>query len=131
MSIQPGDVAVTFPVLLLPDGVHNEAPVVIPMQLVWVPKEALKVKARVGLVPWSLSRDLLLAGMDYPAGIGDVMLLPASEDHCELVLSSPSGRATLQVPTHLLRAFVAQTIALVPVGEESFSWDDEAGVQAW
>lgn len=59
-------------------------------------------------VVWLLGRDLLMAGCDAPAGLGDVSVLPdpVRPRLVELVLSTDSGRACLRLSGTRLRAFL-------------------------
>ena len=80
-------------------------------------------------ITWLLSRELLQAGLDRPAGDGDVRLWPAraTADVLFLHLRAPSGEALFEVSRASVTAFLRQTEALVPRGEESarLSLDDE------
>ena len=72
-------------------------------------------------ISWLLARDLLRAGLDRPAGDGDVRLWPArtTGDVLFLHLRAPSGEALFEVSRASVAAFLRGTEALVPVGEES------------
>ncbi|MFC5992907.1 SsgA family sporulation/cell division regulator [Pseudonocardia hispaniensis] len=75
---------------------------------------------------WVFARDLLAAGLDAPAGLGDVSVLPdlaAEEERVELVLSSPSGRMALPLPVAVLRSFLAATWDIVPADHETRVWE--------
>ena len=74
-----------------------------------------------GGITWLLSRELLRAGLDRPAGDGDVRLWPArgAGDGLYLHLRAPSGEALFEVSRASVAAFLRGTEALVPVGEES------------
>ena len=80
-------------------------------------------------ITWLLSRELLQAGMDQPAGDGDVRLWPAkaASDVLYLHLRAPSGEALFELSRASVAAFLRQTEALVPLGEESarLGLDDE------
>ncbi|MFJ8626387.1 SsgA family sporulation/cell division regulator [Kitasatospora sp. NPDC093550] len=71
-------------------------------------------------VTWFFARELLLDGTGGPAGEGDVRVRPVGEDRAELcvVLRSPDGRSVLRAPAAPLVAFLARTVALVPIGRE-------------
>lgn len=62
-------------------------------------------------VVWLLGRDLLVAGCDAPAGLGDVSVLPDPGRPwlVELVLSTDSGHACLRLSGTHLRAFLRRT----------------------
>lgn len=72
-------------------------------------------------ITWLLSRDLLRAGLERPAGDGDVRLWPAraSSDVLYLHLRAPSGEALFEVSRAPVAAFLRHTEALVPAGQES------------
>jgi hypothetical protein len=85
-----------------------------------------------GAITWLLSRELLQAGLDRPAGDGDVRLWPAraAADVLYLHLRAPSGEALFEVSRASVAAFLRQTEALVPLGEETarLGLDDELQV---
>ncbi len=68
-------------------------------------------------IEWVFARDLLLAGLTAPAGIGDVQIFP-SIDGVVLDLNSPDGHARLTCDTGTLREFTAQMLVAVPIGAE-------------
>lgn len=72
-------------------------------------------------VRWVLGRCLLAAGLEGPAGLGDVSVLPDLEcsGQVELILSSPDGRIGFLVEIGVLEEFLRATWAVVPAGEES------------
>ncbi|MGY1603780.1 SsgA family sporulation/cell division regulator [Geodermatophilus sp. SYSU D00815] len=76
-------------------------------------------------VTWLMGRDLLRAGLDHPAGDGDVRLWPASAtaDALFLHLRAPSGEALFELSRATLTAFLRQTEVLVPAGGESAALD--------
>jgi hypothetical protein len=80
-------------------------------------------------ITWLLSRELLQAGLERPAGDGDVRLWPAkaASDVLYLHLRAPSGEALFELSRASVAAFLRQTEALVPWGGESelLGLDDE------
>ncbi|MGX5654643.1 SsgA family sporulation/cell division regulator [Geodermatophilus nigrescens] len=72
-------------------------------------------------VTWLLGRELLTAGLERPAGDGDVRLWPArtSGDVLYLHLRAPSGEALFELSRATVAAFLQQTEALVPSGQET------------
>lgn len=83
-------------------------------------------------VDWVLARDLLVAGLTGPAGIGDVRVHPARMDDWDVALveiRSPDGRALLEVDRDLLQQFVDATIEAVPLGSESTVIDMDAEIE--
>ena len=83
-------------------------------------------------VDWVLARDLLVAGLTGPAGIGDVRVRPARMDEWDVALveiRSPDGRALLEVDRDLLQQFVDATIEAIPLGSESTVIDMDAEIE--
>jgi len=82
-----------------------------------------------GAITWLLSRELMQAGLERPAGDGDVRLWPAkaAADVLYLHLRAPSGEALFEMSRASVAAFLKQTEALVPLGEETdrLGLDDE------
>ncbi|MFD2092325.1 SsgA family sporulation/cell division regulator [Blastococcus deserti] len=85
-----------------------------------------------GGIAWLLSRELLQAGLQAPAGEGDVRLWPAhgASDVLFLHLRAPSGEALFELSRATVAAFLRHTEALVPSGSESeqLDLDDELHV---
>jgi hypothetical protein len=83
-------------------------------------------------VDWVLARELLVAGLSAPAGIGDVRVRPATMGEWDVTLveiRSPDGRAVLEVDRDLLRQFVEATIDVVPLGSEGMVFDIDAEIE--
>ena len=76
-------------------------------------------------ITWLLGRELLAAGLERPAGDGDVRLWPArtSGDVLYLHLRAPSGEALFEVSRATVAAFLQRTEELVPSGEETAALD--------
>lgn len=82
-------------------------------------------------VGWSFARELLVTGLDEPAGIGDVRVWPWNStrgDFVALALSSPDGNALFEVPRSVLVRFLRRTYIAVPRGRESEHLDVDAAV---
>lgn len=82
-------------------------------------------------VSWSFARDLLVAGMDEAAGIGDVRVWPWATprgDVVALALSSPDGNALFEVQRSVLVRFLRRTFSVVPRGRESDYVDIEGAL---
>ncbi|WP_216205100.1 SsgA family sporulation/cell division regulator [Amycolatopsis aidingensis] len=80
-------------------------------------------------VEWSFARDLLVAGLSEPAGIGDVRVRPdlsVDEDYLILELESPDGYAVVEMLREDVERFLDATIALVPLGAEEDHFDVES-----
>ncbi|RAJ40086.1 sporulation and cell division protein SsgA [Kitasatospora sp. SolWspMP-SS2h] len=72
-------------------------------------------------VIWSLSRDVLLAGLTRPAGFGDMSVAPGhgpDRGHLLLALRGEEADALLRLPARTLRDFLRRTECVVPVGCE-------------
>ena len=71
-------------------------------------------------ISWLVGRDLLRAGLDRPAGEGDVRLWPTrgSADVLFMHLRAPSGEALFELSRAAVAAFLRQTEAMVPTGTE-------------
>ena len=85
-----------------------------------------------GGIAWLLSRELLQAGLEGPAGDGDVRLWPAHalNDVLFLHLRAPSGEALFELSRATVAAFLRQTEQLVPSGSESALLDLDDELQA-
>ncbi|MFF1832601.1 SsgA family sporulation/cell division regulator [Streptomyces sp. NPDC058231] len=70
-------------------------------------------------VAWEFSRDLLAAGVDAPAGVGDVRVRPFGYDRTVLEFHAAEGIAMVHVRTAELRRFLRRAQELVPPGDES------------
>jgi Streptomyces sporulation and cell division protein, SsgA len=76
-------------------------------------------------VTWLIGRELLRAGLDQPAGDGDVRVGPteARSDVLFLHLRAPSGEALMELSRTALAAFIRDTETLVPFGAEGAAID--------
>lgn len=76
-----------------------------------------------GGVRWEFGRDLLVEGLQSPAGDGDVHIWPSLDPRGRAVvmfeLSSPDGELLAQVPASPIHSFLARSLALVERGTES------------
>lgn len=82
-------------------------------------------------VGWSFARELLMTGLDEPAGIGDVRVWPWATprgDFVALALSSPDGNALFEVPRGVLVRFLRRTCVAVPRGREAEQLDMDTTV---
>jgi hypothetical protein len=82
-------------------------------------------------VEWLVSRDLVIEGLEAPAGFGDVRLSPQVVQGYEIVeieIRSGDGRAVLEVDRDLLRHFVDSTLEVVAVGDEHTHMDLDAAI---
>jgi hypothetical protein len=100
---------------------------------------AIRMAFHVGTdepVEWIFARELLAAGLDAPAGEGDVRVWPADdggEGILNIALSSPSGRAHFEAPITATAKFVARTFGVIAAGPESdfVDLDGELDVLLW
>jgi hypothetical protein len=94
---------------------------------------ALEIQTRGDrCVDWVLARELLVAGLSAPTGIGDVRVRPARMGQWDVTLveiRSPDGHAVLEVDRDLLRQFVEATIEVVPLGDEGAAVDMDAEIE--
>ncbi|WP_284744481.1 SsgA family sporulation/cell division regulator [Amycolatopsis sp. RTGN1] len=77
-------------------------------------------------IEWTFARDLLVAGLDDPAGLGDVRVRPDlsdDEDFLTLEIESPDGYASFELEVEDVRTFLDASYELVPLGEESSHFD--------
>jgi hypothetical protein len=84
-------------------------------------------------VSWSFARQLLVEGLEEPAGIGDVRVWPWSNKTgpvVALALTSPDGHALFEVPRRTLEDFLRRTFDEVPAGAETAQLDLDAVVGA-
>lgn len=82
-------------------------------------------------VEWAIGRDLLVAGLTEPAGLGDVRLRPMRTEEWDVILieiRSPDGHAILEVDRDLLERFVNSTVELVAQGTEMGTVDMDAEI---
>ncbi|WP_343907713.1 SsgA family sporulation/cell division regulator [Nocardioides aquiterrae] len=78
-------------------------------------------------VRWAAGRDLLMRGLTEPTGDGDIQLFPSVDENGRaavvMELCSPDGRLVTQMQTSELYAFLAKTLAVVPLGAETIDLD--------
>ena len=80
-----------------------------------------------GDLVWTFGRDLLIRGVDGPAGDGDVHVSPAlsltGRAMVSIELSSPDGHLVLLARSSDINDFVGRTAAIVAPGAESDFFD--------
>jgi hypothetical protein len=83
-------------------------------------------------ITWLLGRDLLRAGLDRPAGEGDVRIWPSQSaaDVLFVHLQAPSGEALFEASRATVAAFLRQTDAIVPPGAETSALHLDQELQA-
>ncbi|MDT9686146.1 SsgA family sporulation/cell division regulator [Streptomyces sp. TRM76323] len=72
---------------------------------------------------WEFSRELLAAGTDAPAGVGDVRIRPFGHDRTAVELRAAEGVAVVHVRTGEVRRFLRRTEHVVPFGCEPLFLD--------
>jgi len=80
-------------------------------------------------VEWTFARDLLVAGLTEPAGIGDVRVRPdlaTEEDIVILEIESPDGYALVEVEREDVEQFLDASAQVVPFGAEGEHFDIDA-----
>lgn len=69
-------------------------------------------------VAWEFARELLVAGLDEPAGVGDVRVRPYGYDRTVVEFHALEGVAMVHIRTSEVRRFLRRAQHLVPVGRE-------------
>jgi hypothetical protein len=83
-------------------------------------------------IDWLMGRDLVVDGMDGPAGIGDVQLTPFTDDEfdvLEVKIGDDEGFASLEFDRDLIERFLDATYDIVALGTESTLIDVEAEIE--
>jgi Streptomyces sporulation and cell division protein, SsgA len=83
-------------------------------------------------VVWVFARDLISQGLAGPAGQGDVAVWPSQSGGAQVVclsLTSPAGQALLECRRADMEAFLNQTLATVPAGDESNHFDLDTPIE--
>jgi hypothetical protein len=99
-------------------------PVLLDVELAWDPADPLCVVLTLAgprqSVVWLVGRDLLAAGLDGPAGLGDVAVVPDPwyPATVELVLDPGTDRLALLIDRRDLTLFLETTWRYVPAGAE-------------
>ncbi|MFJ6622165.1 SsgA family sporulation/cell division regulator [Kitasatospora sp. NPDC091335] len=76
-------------------------------------------------IVWVFARQLLSAGIELPAGVGDVHVRPSVGRRTVVELRAPEGTAMLQFDTADLRRFLWRSRLVVPEGEEHLHLDSD------
>ena len=123
--------------LFLRMAVDSDRTVEVPCSLEYRAEEPYAVRATFRTGPadieWLFARDLLIEGLDRPAGEGDVVIWPEFSGSVPLVLmalSSPSGQAVLEADRPLVEAFLERTLDIVAAGAESEAVDVDGWITA-
>ncbi|MFF7993917.1 SsgA family sporulation/cell division regulator [Kitasatospora xanthocidica] len=78
---------------------------------------------------WTISRDLLTAGIHSPVGDGDVHVAPFDDSRLLIALAGGEGVALLAASVAEVDRFVAATAELVPAGSEHTRIDWGGGLE--
>ncbi len=78
---------------------------------------------------WTFGRELLLAGVSMPAGIGDVQVYPT---HDGVIIELRSGGATARLLAHTpdISSFTDRTLVVVPLDSEMDHYDLDIDLSA-
>lgn len=102
----------------------------IAVDLTFDPAHPLKIDLACDNVLWEIGRDLFIAGMEGPAGLGDVQVRPEGDWlHISLrgsktgVWEDETYTAVLELPFEPLHGFIAGTELEVPPGTETVDVD--------
>lgn len=98
----------------------------------WTPTDPLAttfaITSGAGTSTWIVGRDLIAAGLDAPAGVGDITIAAHLTDPnlVEMVLRDSRGigrNVALFLPRDGLTRFLAVTYARTPAGHENYVFD--------
>jgi hypothetical protein len=123
--------------LVVPE--HGAVPLVASLYYRADDPYAVRMAFHVGMddpVEWIFARDLLAAGLDGPAGEGDVQVWPSDDGGSEVLniaLSSPFGEAHFETPRDATEEFLKRTYSVISCGRESdfIDLDSELGMLLW
>ena len=123
--------------LLLRMVVDSDRTVEVPCSLEYRAEEPYAISAtfRTGTtdIEWMFARDLLLEGLQRPAGEGDVVIWPEHHGAAPLILlalNSPSGQAVLECDRAHVEHFMRRTFQIVPLGDEGATLDIDGTIAA-
>lgn len=81
-------------------------------------------------VEWVFGRDLLAAGLEGPAGEGDVRIRPLGSGATVLEFHAAVGTAMVRTATEPLRSFLEESYRLVPAHSEHLFLDVDGDLAA-
>lgn len=108
--------------LVVPE--HGAVPLVASLDYCADDPYAIKMSFHVGTeepVEWIFARELLAAGIEGPAGEGDVQAWPddtEGSDVLNIALSSPFGEARFEASLSTTAEFLKSTYGIIPAGSE-------------
>jgi hypothetical protein len=108
--------------LVVPE--HGAVPLVASLTYSADDPYAIRMAFHVGddePVEWIFARELLAAGLDGPAGEGDVRVWPDGDGDglLHIALSSPFGHAHFEAPLSATADFLNRTFLAIAAGNES------------
>jgi hypothetical protein len=111
--------------------VTDEPPVPLPAELRYDRTDPYAVRLSLGGTPtgtvdWVFARSLLSEGLNRPAGVGDVLVIPPHHCHrhsVRIVVRSAAGAALLDIAASAVTAFLARSAIVVPPGAEGVHID--------
>jgi sporulation and cell division protein SsgA len=116
--------------LLVPE--HGAVPLVASIDFRADDPYAVRMAFHVGTdepVEWIFARELLAAGLEGPAGEGDVQIWPEDtegSDILNIALSSPFGEARFAAPLAATADFMKSTYQIIPAAAETDFIDVDA-----
>ena len=81
---------------------------------------------RFQAVSWTFGRELLIAGIRCPSGIGDVRIHPGGDGVLIELRSTIDPHALLLADRLHLEQFLGHTLSIVPIGSEIEHYDVDA-----
>lgn len=101
----------------------------VPLWTVWEYRigDPHAVAVDFGGVVWTFARDLALAGLYGPAGMGDVQVYP-SRGRIAVRVASDDGTETVTCRAVDLATFVGRTLFWVPAGAEAARVDVDGAI---
>ena len=79
-------------------------------------------------VSWTFSRELLIAGVSRPSGLGDVRIYPGGDGVLIELRSAGQPPAVLLADRPDIVQFLRRSVSVVPVGSEIERYDIDAGL---
>ena len=95
--------------------------------------DAFAVQLRLSLdrfhaISWTFSRDLLIAGVSRPSGLGDVRIYPGGDGVLIELRSAPDPPAVLLADRRHIEQFLRRSVSIVPIGSEIERYDIDSGL---
>lgn len=102
---------------------HDHATSPVRVGMYWSPVDPLLVRLEIvpkGTSParWLVGRDVLIDGLAFVSGYGEIKVWPASPTTVGVWMTNQSGEAEFSVALDVLRDFLAATLHRLPRGRE-------------